>query len=54
MRRRDVADIAGTTLHTTSRILTSWERAGLLVTKNLRLIIRQPVNLSPIAEDPIE
>ena len=30
LRRKDVADIAGTTLHTASRILTGWEKAGLL------------------------
>lgn len=27
LRRKDVADVAGTTLHTASRILTGWERA---------------------------
>jgi CRP-like cAMP-binding protein len=29
LRRKDVADISGTTLHTASRILTAWEKAGL-------------------------
>ena len=29
LRRKDVADISGTTLHTASRIPTAWEKAGL-------------------------
>ncbi|MGH3428030.1 MAG: Crp/Fnr family transcriptional regulator, partial [Mycobacteriales bacterium] len=28
LRRKDVADMSGTTLHTASRILTAWEKAG--------------------------
>lgn len=51
LRRKDVADIAGTTLHTASRILTSWEKAGLLATDNQRLTIRRPSEISRIAED---
>jgi CRP-like cAMP-binding protein len=51
LRRKDVADIAGTTLHTASRILTGWEKAGLLASRNQRLIIRQPGEIARIAED---
>lgn len=51
LRRKDVADIAGTTLHTASRILTSWEKAGLLATDSQRLTIRRPSEISRIAED---
>lgn len=50
LRRRDVADVAGTTLHTTSRILTGWERGGLLVSQGRRLTIRSPSELLRIAE----
>jgi CRP-like cAMP-binding protein len=50
LRRRDVADVAGTTLHTASRILTGWEKAGLLVSKGRRLTIRNPAELLRIAE----
>lgn len=28
LRRKDIADIAGTTLYSVSRILTAWEKAG--------------------------
>jgi CRP-like cAMP-binding protein len=51
LRRRDVADIAGTTLHTASRILTSWEKAGLLISHRRQLTIRQPSELLRIAEE---
>ena len=51
LRRKDVADIAGTTLHTASRILTAWEKLGLLVSHNQHLTIRQPAQILRIAED---
>jgi CRP-like cAMP-binding protein len=51
LRRKDVADISGTTLHTASRILTAWEKAGMLATHNQHLTIRQPAELLQIAED---
>lgn len=51
LRRKDVADISGTTLHTASRILTRWEKAGLLVTNNQHVTIRRPAELLRIAED---
>ena len=51
LRRKDVADVAGTTLYTASRILTGWQKAGLLVSKHRRLTIRNPSELARIAED---
>ena len=51
LRRKDLADIAGTTLHTVSRILTAWEKAGLLATDHQSLTIRQPSEILRIAED---
>lgn len=50
LRRKDVADIAGTTLHTASRILAEWERRGVLVSRNRHLIIASPEELRRIAE----
>ena len=43
---RDVADVAGTTLHTA--------RAGLLVSHGRRLTIRDPTELLRIAEEATE
>jgi CRP-like cAMP-binding protein len=54
LRRKDVADISGTTLHTASRILTGWERAGLLASQRRRLTIREPAELLRIAEEAID
>lgn len=51
LRRKDLADIAGTTLYTASRILTAWEKAGFLATRNRRLTIRHPSEIVRIAED---
>ena len=51
LRRKDLADIAGTTLHTASRILTGWEKAGLLTSHSQRLTIRNPSEILRIAED---
>jgi CRP-like cAMP-binding protein len=54
LRRKDVADVAGTTLHTASRILTGWEKAGLLVSQGRRLTIQNPSELLRIAEEAPE
>lgn len=51
LRRGDVADVAGTTLHTASRILSSWQKAGLLVSHRRQLTIRRPSELLRIAEE---
>jgi CRP/FNR family transcriptional regulator, nitrogen oxide reductase regulator len=54
LRRRDVADISGTTLYTASRILTGWEKAGLLASHNRHLTIHQPSGILRIAEDAVD
>jgi CRP-like cAMP-binding protein len=51
LRRRDVADISGTTLYTASRILTGWEKAGLLASQNRRLTVHRPAEILRIAEN---
>lgn len=50
LRRKDIADIAGTTLHTASRIIAAWERQGLLVSQKPYLTIARPAELRQIAE----
>ncbi len=54
LRRKDVADISGTTLHTASRILATWEKAGLLTSRNQHLTVRNPTEILRIAEDSID
>jgi CRP-like cAMP-binding protein len=50
LRRKDMADIAGTTLHTASRILTGWTKQGLVASRNRRLIVLKPGDIQRIAE----
>lgn len=40
LKRKDVADLSGVTLYTASRILTGWEKLGLVSTDNQRLTIQ--------------
>jgi CRP-like cAMP-binding protein len=51
LRRKDIADISGTTLYTASRILTAWQKAGLLRSRHQHLVICQPAELSRVADD---
>lgn len=50
LRRKDIADIAGTTLYSVSRSLTNWEKRGLLVTRDRMLTVIRPADLRAIAE----
>jgi CRP-like cAMP-binding protein len=50
LRRKDLADYAGTTLHSASRMLAAWEKAGLLTSRNLHLTIHNIADLRRIAE----
>jgi CRP-like cAMP-binding protein len=50
IRRQDVAEISGATLHTVSRILSSWERRGITAGGHQRIILRDPRKLLGLAE----
>jgi CRP-like cAMP-binding protein len=45
LRRRDIADISGTTLHTVSRTLSDWRRRGLIIDDKPGLILTSPEGL---------
>jgi len=51
LSRKDVAEMCGATLHTASRILTAWEKAGLVTTRHQRVTIRKLTGIRRIAED---
>lgn len=51
LRRKDIADMCGTTLYSASRVLTAWEKAGWLVTRGRRLTVRRPAEIRRIAEE---
>lgn len=51
LSRQDLAEFTGTTLHTVSRILSTWEDTGLIESGRRRVVIRTPHDLVTIAED---
>ena len=48
--RKDIADICGTTLHSASRILTPWEKAGWLTTRDQHLTLHEIAKIRHVAE----
>jgi CRP-like cAMP-binding protein len=51
LSREDLAEMTGTTLYTVSRILSRWERDGLVELGREGILIRHPHGLVAIAED---
>jgi CRP-like cAMP-binding protein len=49
--RQDVAEMTGTTIFSVSRILSEWERQGLIVAGRERVVICNPHELVRISED---
>lgn len=49
--RQDVAEMTGTTLYTISRLLSEWERQGLIKAGRERITILKPHDLVRIAEN---
>ena len=50
LSRQDIAEAAGTTLFTVSRVLAAWERRGLVEAGRGRVVIRNPHGLVQISE----
>ena len=51
LTRQDIAEMAGTTLFTASRILSNWQQRGIVHTRRERILIRKLSDLEAIAED---
>jgi len=51
LSRQDLAEMAGTTIYTVSRILSQWEQRGLIETGRERVVIRQPEGLLVVVDD---
>lgn len=51
LRRKDVAELAGTTLHTASRVLSIWQKSGLLLSQRGCVTLTNPAGLQRIADD---
>jgi CRP-like cAMP-binding protein len=52
LSRQDIAEMAGTTLHTVSRTISSWETHGIIDSGRRRIIVRKPADLGLIANLP--
>jgi len=50
LRRKDLAEFAGTTLHTASRTLAAWEKAGVLSGRRAQIIIHDVPALRRLTE----
>lgn len=50
IRRQDIAEMTGTTLHTVSRCLSAWEQAGWVEGGRQRLLVRDAHQLFALAE----
>lgn len=48
--KQDLAEMTGTTLHTVSRILSAWQKAGLVEGGRQRLLVKQPHQLLLIGD----
>lgn len=53
LRRQDVAQLVGTTLHSASRVLSSWEQKGFVHSAHRRIILRNSDALGTIADGKI-
>lgn len=51
LSRQDIAEMTGTTLYTVSRVLSDWEKRGLVQSKRQQVIITHPHGLVSLAED---
>jgi len=51
LSRQDLAEMAGTTLYTASRVLSEWEKLEIIQSKRQQIVIRYPHGLVKIAED---
>ena len=51
LTRQDLAEMSGTTLYTVSRLLSGWEKQGLVLASREQVIICNPHGLASILED---
>lgn len=52
--RQDLSEMTGTTLHTVSRLLSAWEREGIVESHRKRIMVSQPHRLVSLAEVPVK
>lgn len=52
--RQDLAKMTGTTLHSVSRVLSAWERSGLVEGGRQRIVLADPHGLFELANKPAD
>ncbi|WP_113911374.1 Crp/Fnr family transcriptional regulator [Roseovarius dicentrarchi] len=48
--RQDLSEMTGTTLHTVSRLLSAWEKRGIVESRRKHILVRNPHQLVILAE----
>nr|WP_303626449.1 Crp/Fnr family transcriptional regulator [Roseovarius sp. M141] len=48
--RQDLSDMTGTTLHTVSRLMSAWEKRGIVASRRKHILVCQPHQLVNLAE----
>lgn len=51
LSKQDIAEMTGTTLHTVSRIMSTWQAKGLVRTGRQKLLVRDPQGLTALADE---
>jgi CRP-like cAMP-binding protein len=51
LSRQDIAELAGTTLHTVSRTLSGWEKDGIVSSAHRHVVVCLPTALEGISQD---
>ncbi|MDQ2705271.1 MAG: Crp/Fnr family transcriptional regulator, partial [Pseudomonadota bacterium] len=51
LSRQDIAELTGTTLHTVSRTLSSWEKDGIVSSAHRHIVLCLPDALAAITDD---
>nr|WP_283255035.1 Crp/Fnr family transcriptional regulator [Marivita sp. GX14005] len=49
--RQDLSELTGTTLHTVSRLLSAWEKRGIVESRRKRIMVSRPHELVILAEN---
>lgn len=52
--RQDLAEMTGTTLHSVSRVLSAWEKSGLVEGGRQRIVLADPHGLFELANKPAD
>ena len=51
LSRQEIADLVGTTIETAIRVMSRWQKDGIIETDKKGFLIRNPAALSAIAPD---